>query len=263
MPAAKPLKSKKYATIKRKREKVFSPEIDRLLTYLMENEILSDIISSYQPDAPGFGTGDYDPRTKEIAVIAGDTAGGDVTAAHEIVHLLAGRESKVDRMSKEIEKLPFLMKRDLVFPKHWTEGKVPDISDKIVWPGGGSRLQKMLKKTSERRLNEVRDSIGEDAKWSGIPPTSYGPFMHRDAYGEGAAYHMTSPKVATPMGESAKEFGMYLLNHNVPMKLVEPIVKRLSGIAKPENRWSGGSYELEQMRKRKEKNPGYRKLQQK
>ena len=253
MPAAKPKTSKKYATIGRKREKVFGPEMQKLLNYLVEHEVLSDVISGHQADTPGFGTGSYDPVTKDIAVLSGDSESGDETAGHEIVHLLADRESKPDRMSKEMEKLPYLMKRDLVFPKHWVEGKMADIPTRRM----GGKIKDMARTATQRRVKTVRDSIPEGARWSGIPPTSYGSFLHRDSSGEGSAYYMTNPLVASPQGDRAKEFGMYLLNHDIPMDIVEPVVKRMSGIAKPEKRWSGGSYELEELRKRVKKNPGY------
>jgi hypothetical protein len=227
------------------RKDIISPEMWKIINYLSETGQLKEFLHRAH-ELEDVGVGSTRPDSRSIAVIAGGKNTGDRVVAHELTHLLSGQESRVDRMSKMIAKSshPSYV-GGVVYPKHWKEGKV---GDRNVGAGPRSgRVSGFIKKSAKRRTNEVLQSIPKNESWSGLERDERVYFF--DPHEEGTAYYMSSPYVNSPsQQERAKEFGMYLLQHNVPMDIVEPAVLRLGQLEKTMNRYSGGSAELADLR---------------
>ena len=242
------------------RKKAISPEFRELINTMHRRGLLNEVIVGHTglKDA---GVGSYIPKNKSIAMIAENPAAGDATLAHETVH--ASRFSAVkpktelfrDKMQKYVNLQPWYRRAfgnpegDIVLPKHWTEGKM----DSTVWSekprffGGRDRITRLADKTRDRRVDEVISSIPDYQAWSGL--TNKGDELNRNPAIEADAYYFTRRDgLARPLEERAKEYGMYLLDYGIPMKVVEPVVRRLEGIAAPQYRYSGGSAEVGRLR---------------
>ena len=226
------------------RKDIISPEVWRLINHLAETGKLKEFLHKSH-DFEDVGIGSTQPDNGSVAVIAGSKNSGDRVVAHELVHLLSGKESRVDRMSKKIagSSHPSYV-GNIAYPKHWTEGKIGDRNTGAQ--PRSAKISRFIDEAGKRRFNAVHSSIPEGESWSGLEKNKK---VYWDGHEEGAAYYMSSPNIKAPLQqERAKEFGMYLLQHDVPMDIVEPVVKRVGQLAKPKKQYSGGGANLARLR---------------
>lgn len=261
MPVASPKIIRRASTSKKPKEnpdEYYSPDVMSenmygLLEFLRGRGDVGPVYTQHYSGAPELAVGDMRIADKSIAIIAGSPEYGNKTLAHEITHAL-NRRSNLSRDAKiEAYLSGRLIPWDLTFPTSYHEGKVaaPLIGRTMAGNSFAGYDENFFTNTAKQRTKTVRTSIPEEHRsWSGLTPVRGGEeYTHRlNDEEEGQAYYLTDPKVATPQSSRAKEFGMFLRAHDVPMSLVAPIVEELGILKKPKSSYSGGSYELQELR---------------
>lgn len=235
-------------------EPIVSNEMSALLKHLKKKGILEEVLTK-RIDKKDLSVGSYRPGSKSLAVIADRPDSGDSAIAHELVHVFqkAGikpNSQKAVEYEKEYRKATWPWQREESnLPRHWVEGRM-DSAYNTDRQGSG-RIPGLAQKAIRRRFKATTEAIPKGESWSGLknPKEKKG---YWDGYVEGNAYYYTDGKIASPgKAQRNTEFGMMLLDYGVPMELVEPLVKRLKNAEKLVERYSGGSYELNELRKSK------------
>lgn len=240
----------------------FSPGIERFIAHLKERGVVSNVLTE-RHHLPELGVGSYRPKSKTFAVIASSPSEANVTAAHEAVHaiLASGLPSRTGKFYNDYaNKLSAFDRIGLVLPKHWSEGKVdnPLITERYDEHKAPDPFKNVIgsaddymRNTDARRSEVVRSSIPKGQRWSGIKGKSEGGFQPDDVSEESHAYFFSDPKVIQePMSDRLKELGMFLLDYDIPMSIVEGVLQDLSSARYPHKAYSGGSYELNELYKR-------------
>jgi hypothetical protein len=221
----------------------------QLLQLLRQRGFLDDVVL-VKDEREGVGAGRYDPETKRLAVIAYSSNEGDRSVIHEVIHnVLQTGESRTRKMAQQYKELGFLNKLGIVFPKHWTEGKMANpyherVEGTASVPTPQGRISQFAGDALNRRVANVRDSIEKGTRWSGLRSSSEGsPWTTRGQGEEALAYHLTSPRVKTPLDERKKELGMFLMDHYVPDDIAIGVMDAVGAGTVPQRTWGGGSYE--------------------
>jgi len=250
MPVAKP-----KLPMKPRQPSILSKDMWALVNHLSETGRLNEILTKYVGDKyPGFSTGHYNPTNNSIAVMGDTPNESDVSAAHEVVHALAPDKGRAAKISSDLASKSLLgeyLTPEPVMPTHWDKGKLAAFPGKLH---GWNGVKDLAYDATKRRLTETRASIPEQTTWSGLPRLSENKYLPWGAKEEGSAYYYTDPRVtARPQAERAKEFGMFLRDQGVPMKIVAPVVKRLQAATPRGEIYSGGSLELHDLVKQRSK----------
>lgn len=208
-----------------------SEPVQNLLQYFLNKDWISGVIVT-----TGRG-GSFNPRTKEVKVGASDMTRGDSAAVHEITHAVlenveGSHTAKQARRYDKYGLLNRLILGDIVQPKHWAEGRMGNplykksFGDAVAPYRGNTPMDRMAKKTADRRRDAVRATIPSDERWSGISPAGE---MNFGTTEEAQAYYLTQPEILNnPRTERNRELGMYLLDYDVPIELVRPVLDQLN-----------------------------------
>lgn len=232
---------------------LYGPAFAHLISHLQEKGIVGKLYTQFM-DQPDLGIGNYNINDKSIALIANNSNSGNRTLAHELSHAVYNSdiESKTKRLLDHEYSRPVIQAllgiNELAVPRSYLEeDKIPAPMAKNLYEGHPTSITNATHRSRHRRVNEVLYSIPEGQRWSGLS----GSMMRKNDrdYDEGQAYYFTDPDSTNrPMPERAKEFGMFLLDYGIPMNIVEGVVKELGEVKPPKYKYSGGSYELNELR---------------
>ena len=252
MAEAKPNSDNRYVV---EGQEIIGPGVKRLVEWSLDNGVVNQALFQHEPGAKDLGIGTF-YNDKVLAVLANSPAEGSSAVVHELVHAFvrSGLPSRTKKMREGLAKLPFVDRAfdSTVYPKHWKEGKVDNplikksFSGSYIYPID----DRLLGKTTERRIRTVTDSIPLGSRWSGLAGTKSGKMNRGPVSEEGHAYYFTELQLNENYHERLKELGMFLYDFGVPDDIVGGVITDLKQARPVGTRYSGGGENLWQLRER-------------